>query len=141
MYPEGQAILVVVDDAAQRQQIARLLTDEGFGVTEAAQGLSALRAIGARRYALMIAELRLPGSLDGRSTARQARLRQPWLKTLYTDEYGHRPDRGDSETADFIPLPCERYELLGCVFELLQRGAAGAESDLARRVRAERRAS
>jgi CheY-like chemotaxis protein len=141
MYPDGQQILVVVDDAVQRQLIARLLADEGFGVTEAAEGLSALRAIGARRYALMIAALRLPGSLDGRSTARRARLRQPWLKTLYTDEYGHRPERGDWETADFIPLPCERYELLGCVFELLQRGATGAQSDLARRARTEQHAS
>jgi DNA-binding response OmpR family regulator len=141
MYLDGQDILVVIDDTAQRARIAHLLADEGFGVTEAPEGLSALRAIGARRYALMIAALRLPGSLDGHSTVRQARLRQPWLKTLYTDEYGHRPERGDPETEDFIPLPCERYELLGCVFELLQRTNDGTQSDLGRRVRAERRAS
>jgi two-component system response regulator MprA len=141
MYTDGQDILVVVNDPAQRERITRTLANEGFAVTEAAEGLAALRAIGSHRYGLMIAALRLPGSLDGRATARQARLRQPWLKTLFTEEYGHHPERGDSETDDFVPLPCERYELLGCVFELLQRGAAGTQDDLARRVRTERRAS
>jgi DNA-binding response OmpR family regulator len=141
MYPEGQEILVVDDDRRRRESIARILADEGFAVTSAAEGLSALRAAGTKRFVLAIAAVRLPGTVDGPTTLRQARARQPWLKALYIDEYGALPARGNPDTDDFIAAPFERRELLGCVFELLQRGDARTTPDLVRRVRAELRAS
>jgi CheY-like chemotaxis protein len=140
MYPEGQEILVVVDDCERRERIVRLLADEGFAVTAAAEGLAALRAASARRYAMIVAASHLPGSLDGPTTVRQARNRQPWLKVLYIAESGRRPERGNLDTDDVIAAPFERHELIGCTFELLQRGAA-ATADLARSVRTELRVS
>lgn len=141
MYPDGQEILVVDDNSERRERIARILADEGFTVTAAAEGLTALRAAGARRFSLTIAAVRLPGSVDGPTTVRHARARQPWLKALYTVDVGAPPERRDPDTDDFIAAPFERRELLGCVFELLQRGGARGASDLARRVRTEIRAS
>lgn len=141
MYPDGQEILVVVDDRERRERIGWILAEEGFAVTVAAEGLSALRAAGARRFSLMVAALRLPGFLDGPTVVRQARSRQPWLKALYTDELGAPPACGNPDTEDFIAAPFERRELLGCVFELLQRSEARAAADLACRIRVERRAS
>jgi DNA-binding response OmpR family regulator len=140
MYPEGQEILVVVDDRERRERVARILASEGFAVTEAAEGLAALRATAARRYSLIVAAARLPGSLDGETTVRQARARQPWLKALYIEERAIRPMRGNPDIDDYIAAPFERHELIGCTFELLQRGAADA-ADLARRLRTELRAS
>ena len=87
MYPEGHEILVVVNDAVCRERIVRILRDEGFAVTEAAAGLAALRAMSARRFTLVIAGTGLPGSLDGRTTVRQARIRQPWLKALFIEDH------------------------------------------------------
>lgn len=136
----GQEILVVVDDRERRERISHVLAAEGFAVTAAAEGLAALRAVGTRRYALAIAAARLPGSLDGRTTIRQARLRQPWLKALYIEEGGGRPTQGDPETDDVIAAPFERRELIGCTFELLHRRGADA-ADLARRTRLARNAS
>ena len=77
MYPEGHDILVVIADRKRRERVARVLGDEGFAVSAAAEGLAALRAIGTRRFALVIAAARLPGSLDGETTVRQARVAQP----------------------------------------------------------------
>ncbi|HWD59950.1 MAG TPA: response regulator [Stellaceae bacterium] len=139
MYPDGQEILVVIDDTELRERVARILGDEGFAVTAAAAGLAALRAVGARHYSLVVAATELPGSLDGATTVRQARARQPWLKALYIAEGGARPGRGNLETDDVISAPFERRELIGCTFELLQRGTAEA-ADLSRRARIELRA-
>jgi two-component system response regulator MprA len=138
MYPEGQEILVVINNAECRERIAAMLRDEGFAVTEATEGLAALRAIGAERFALIVAGTSLPGSLDGRATVRQARTRQPWLKALFIEDHhleSHaRPSAGNPDHDDLIVAPFERHELIGCTFELLHRGTA-ATYDLARRAR------
>jgi two-component system OmpR family response regulator len=140
MYPDGQEILVVVDDREHRTRVAQILRDEGFAVTAAAEGLAALRHANAQHYALIIAAQRLPGSLDGPTTVRQARARQPWLKALYLGDRGVPPVRGNPDSDDVIAAPFERHELLGCTFELLQRGTTDA-ADLSRRLRTEVRAS
>ncbi|HWB51004.1 MAG TPA: response regulator [Stellaceae bacterium] len=149
MYPEGQEILVVVDEPQTRARIAHILRAEGFTVSAAAEGLAALRALGKRRFALIIASTRLPGSLDGKTTVRQARTRQPWLKALYLGDRlavgAGRADiarsrRGNPDCDELIAVPFERHELLGCTFELLHRRATPAY-DLALRARTALRAS
>jgi len=140
MYPDGQEILVVIDDAERRERVARILADEGFAVTAAGEGLAALRSISTQHYALVLAATLLPGSLDGTTTVRQARARQPWLKALYIDEGRAWHHRGNPDMDDVITAPFERHELIGCTFELLQRGTAET-ADLTRRLRAEARAS
>jgi CheY-like chemotaxis protein len=134
MYPQGQDILVVVDDRERRERIARILGDEGFTVTAAAEGLGALRALAVRNYALVIAATQLPGSLDGATTVRQARVRQPWLKALYVGDTPVWREGANPQTDEMIAAPFERHELIGCTFELLQRGAGDAD-DLSRRAR------
>ena len=140
MYPQGNDVLVVDHEPQRRERIVRLLADEGFAVTKATEGLAALRVSASRRFALIVAAIDLPGSLDGCATVRRARLRQPWVRALYTGEPAIRPVMGGLGTDDFIAAPFERHELLGCVFELLHRAAAEA-ADLARSVRTELKAS
>ena len=121
MYPEGQQILVIDDDERHRELIERILIDEGFAVTAAAEGFSAVHAATNRRFALAIAAVSLPGTLDGPTTMRQLRGRQPWLKALFTGNAARWPRHPDRMCDDFIPFPFHRRDLLGCVFELLQR--------------------
>ena len=141
MVLEEQGVLVVDDDPVRRRRIAQILADENFAVTAVAEGLAALRAASGRRFALIVAGLHLPGSLDGVATVRQARARQPWLKALLIDGRGRRPDLDDCDSDDLITTPIERWELIGCVFELLQRAPAADTADLARRARTRRYAS
>ena len=122
MYPEGQHILIVDSEAARRQLCARVLAEEGFAVTAVAEGFSAVRAANRRRFALAIAAVRLPGTLDGISTIDLIRARQPWLKALFTDKAPQWPALPEAGCDDFIATPFKGRELLGCVFELLQRG-------------------
>jgi DNA-binding response OmpR family regulator len=131
MYPEGQNILIVIDDRECRGGVAQVLAADGFSVTMVAEGLAALRAISVQHYALIIAATQLPGSLDGKTTVRQARSRQPWLKALYITDHAAR---SLLDTSDVIVAPFERHELIGCVFELLQRATVDPD-DLMRRAR------
>ena len=140
MHPEEQEILVVIDDRERRERVARILGNEGFAVTATSEGLAALRAASAQRFAMVVAAARLPGSLDGATTVRQARTRQPWLKALFIDDARARRDRGNPDIDDFIIAPFERRELIGCTFELLQRSAL-ASRDLSLRARTGLRAS
>ena len=140
MYPEGQEILVVIDDREWRERVARMLGDEGFPITVAAEGLAALRAVGAQHFAMVVAAARLPGSLDGATTVRQARTRQPWLKALFINDASVRHDRSNPDVDDFIAAPFERHELIGCTFELLHRVTADMR-DLSLRARTALRAS
>jgi len=138
---ERNEILVVIHETERRERIARLITDEGFAVTMAGEGLTALRILGDRGFALIVAATNLPGSLDGPAMMRRARQRHPWLKVLYTGKPATRPALGNPDIDDFIAAPFESHELIGCVFELLHRPMAAGAADLGRRVRAELRAS
>jgi DNA-binding response OmpR family regulator len=124
MYPVEQEILVIDSDKTARALIEQTLLDQGFTVTAVADGQAALRQIKAKPFALVVAEIRLPGTLDGFTTVRQARALQPLLKCLFTSRFAPARPWSNAERDEFIAKPFHRRELLGCVFELLERDAA-----------------
>jgi len=121
MYPQGSQILVIDSDARRRRRNEETLSDEGFAVTAVREGFSAIRALEGRRFGVVIAAVNLPGSLDGMATVRQLRDRQPWLRALFIGELDGRLWRPERDCDEFIPEPFYQRDLLGCVFELLQR--------------------
>jgi DNA-binding response OmpR family regulator len=122
MYPVEKEILVVDGDETARALIEHTLADQGFAVTMAADGHTALHQIETRSFALVIAEILLPGTIDGFKTLHQARALQPRLKCLFTSRSAPPPWRND-ELDEFIAKPFHPRELLGCVFELIERDA------------------
>jgi len=134
MYPEGQNVLVVDHELARRQSIERILTEEGFSVTAVSSGFAAARAAKAKRFALIITAVELPGTLDGATTVRRLRAKQPSVKALFTGTVSLGPRWNTRDSDEFIAAPFHRRELLGCVFELLQRDVLPG-ADLVRRSR------
>lgn len=124
MNPVRRRILVIDADAAIRAFIDRSLSEEGFAVTAVADGPAALHAIERDPFALIISELRLPGPLDGLATARRARAVRPGLRCLFMSASPAVPVWDNREADDFIAKPFFRRELVGCVFELLQRAGS-----------------
>ena len=124
MNPLQREILVIDGDERARALTGQTLAEQGFAVTAVGDGSAALRRIEAKPFALVIAEIRLPGPLDGITTIRQARARQPGLKCLFTSGFAPAPLWNNVELEDFIAKPFHRRDLVGCVFELLQREAA-----------------
>jgi DNA-binding response OmpR family regulator len=126
MYPDGQHILLIDHEAERRLLSERVLLDAGFAVTTVSEGISAIRAAANCRFALAVAAMELPGTLDGPSTVRRVRARQPWLKALFTGDVARRPIWRGPACDDFIPSPFHPRDLLGGIFELLHREATPA---------------
>jgi CheY-like chemotaxis protein len=59
-----RTILVVEDDFVQRRQIARVLLAAGYNVSEASEGLEAIRILHAQETDLVLTDIRMP-CLDG----------------------------------------------------------------------------
>lgn len=123
MYLAAKRILVVDSNAARREQTLCTLAAEGFAVTGSAEGLAAIRAAGQHRFALAVIAAELPGTLDGRTTLRHLRARQPGLRALFTGDPAHWPAGSARGRDDFLPVPLTRRHLVGCVLELLERDA------------------
>jgi signal transduction histidine kinase len=84
----SERVLVVEDDEGVRGYSAEILREFGYEVLEAADGASAIRLIEAEPgLALLFTDVGLPGGLNGRQLADEARRRCPGIKVLYTTGY------------------------------------------------------
>ncbi len=85
---EGATVLLVEDEAELRDMVAGWLRELGYQVIEAADGAGAIRLLrGPDRLDLLLADIRLPGGLNGREVAEAARARHPDLPVLFITGY------------------------------------------------------
>jgi CheY-like chemotaxis protein len=81
-------ILAVEDDADVRRFTVQLLRDLGYAVLEAGDGREALRALDAHpEIRLLFTDVGLPGGMNGRELAEEAKRQRPDLKVLFTSGY------------------------------------------------------
>jgi signal transduction histidine kinase len=89
--PQGQSdrlILIVEDDEDVRAHAVAMLKELGYAVLEAADGTEALRVLDAHPdVRLLFTDVGLPGGLNGRQLADEARRRRPELDVLFTTGY------------------------------------------------------
>ena len=96
-------ILVVEDEYLIRLTLVEALTDEGYQVLEAESGDAAVAVLAANpEIDLLLTDMQLPGSLDGRRLATHARQQHPDLPILFMTG---RPD----PTLEAGSGPNERY--------------------------------
>ena len=77
-------ILVVEDEFLIRLTLVEALADEGFDVAEAETGDAALPMLrGDPSIRLLLTDIQLPGSMDGRRLAQRARETRPDLPVLF----------------------------------------------------------
>ena len=83
-----ERILVVEDDERVRDIPASILRAHGYEVVEVNDGAQAMAALrGNPPFDLLFTDVVLPGGMNGVEIAKQARLLQPNIKTLYTTGY------------------------------------------------------
>jgi signal transduction histidine kinase/CheY-like chemotaxis protein len=86
--PVGGVILVVEDEEDVRAQVVAVLRDLGHTVHEAADATGALALLDAQPgVQLMFTDIGLPGGMNGRQLAEEARVRRPDLRILFTSGY------------------------------------------------------
>ena len=85
---KAEVILVVEDDDDVRAYTVEMLRELGYGVIEAPDGRKALRALdGEPGVRLLFTDVGLPGGINGRQLAIEARSRRPDLLVLFTSGY------------------------------------------------------
>ncbi len=111
----GERVLVVEDDPELRNVIACMLRKLGYGVSAAADGPTALSMLeGSAEFDLLFTDLILPGGINGKELAEQARSRRLGLKVLYTTGYEETALVTDDEpelAAALIRKPYRKAEL------------------------------
>jgi PAS domain S-box-containing protein len=84
----SEAILVVEDDEDVRNYSSETLRELGYHVLEAANARAAIQTLQSHpEVALLFTDIGLPGGMNGRRLAQEARKQQPNLKVLFTTGY------------------------------------------------------
>ena len=84
----GGTVLVVEDEQTVRMLVTELLTEMGYTLLEAAEGISALKVLqSAAPIDLLITDVGLPGGMNGRQLADAARQLRPKLPVLFITGY------------------------------------------------------
>lgn len=116
----GATLLVVEDDFLIRLTLTEALGDAGFQVIEASSTDEALDLLRQSRPALLMTDIQLPGSMDGRELARVARQDQPDLPVIFMTG---RPDVGEaaarSDRDRFIAKPYLPSEVCALVRDMI----------------------
>ncbi|WP_067472473.1 response regulator transcription factor [Actinomadura hibisca] len=126
-------ILVVDDEPAVRESLARSLEFEGYGVDEAADGLAALDRVAAAEPDLVVLDVLMP-RMDGLTACRRLRAQgvtTPVLMLTARDMVGDRVTGLDAGADDYLVKPFELDELLARVRALLRRSAISARDTAA----------
>ncbi|KQX99573.1 histidine kinase [Rhodanobacter sp. Root480] len=86
--PRRETVLVVEDEPSIRELVCELLTESGFRTLHAADGSAGLRILqSAATIDLLITDVGLPGTLNGRQMTDAARTVRPGLKVLFMTGY------------------------------------------------------
>jgi CheY-like chemotaxis protein len=82
--PNGHRILIVEDEFLIRLTLSEVLADEGYDVLEAESGDDALRLLeGDSTISVLLTDIQLPGSIDGRELVSRIRASQPDLPVIF----------------------------------------------------------
>jgi two-component system response regulator MprA len=122
-------VLVVDDEPAVRDVLARILEVEGFDVALAGDGRAAVRAQAAAPADAVLLDVLMPG-LDGLEVCRRLRDtgdRTPVLMLTARDAIGDRVAGLEAGADDYLPKPFALEELLARLRALLRR--SGWEQD------------
>jgi len=116
-------VLVVDDDRAIRESLARALELDGYEVELAADGAVALATIRERRPDVAILDVMMP-NIDGLTVCRVLRAERDRLPILMLTARTETPDRVaglDAGADDYLAKPFELDELLARLRALLRR--------------------
>ena len=131
---ESWHLLLVDDEKALREAIGEQLADQGFVVTQAADGQSALARLSEFAYDIVVTDLRLPGA-DGRRVLEEARARYPDIIAIVITGYGTVKDAVElikQGASDFITKPFQFDALLHVITAALEQRRLRSENDYLR---------
>jgi two-component system copper resistance phosphate regulon response regulator CusR len=129
-------ILVIEDDAKLADYVSRALSESGYVVDVARDGIEGRRLAVGGDYALLLLDLMLPG-IDGFGvlSALRAERRTPVLMLTARDRVEDRVHGLEAGADDYLVKPFALSELLARVAALLRRGIGVAAPAVATQLR------
>jgi two-component system chemotaxis response regulator CheY len=117
-------ILAVDDSAAMRQMVNIALTGAGYQVTQAADGLEALRIAAQQTFDLVITDVNMP-NMDGITLVRELRGRPEYkyvpLLVLTTEATAERKQQGKAAGATgWLVKPFNPEKLLSTISKVVR---------------------
>ena len=79
-------ILIVEDDAITRRNLSLLLSDEGYDVDQASDGVHALEKLDGRPFDLVLSDIVMP-RMDGLKLLQQLQFRAPQIPVMIMTSY------------------------------------------------------
>ena len=108
----GETILVVDDEATIRHLIDEVLDDAGYTVIGAADGAAGIKVLqSGARIELLITDVGLPGGMNGRQVADEARRLRPGLKVLFITGYAENAAVGNGHLEPGMQLLTKPFTL------------------------------
>ena len=122
----GETILVLEDDADVRGGISKLLSELGYSVRQAGDGIAVLEELAANpSIDLVLCDIMLPGKMNGLEAASAMRRTRPDLKIIFMTGYADRTVQKTGRLEDgVVPLtkPVRMVELALRLREVLDIG-------------------
>jgi DNA-binding NtrC family response regulator len=125
--PKRRAVLIVEDDAELRSLTAALLQDERLDTIEceSAEAALAVMLIGGRDIAMIFADVRLPGAMDGVDLAWEVKLRWPLLPVVLTSGHPRERVRELPPGVAYMPKPWQPLNILVVAEQALAYAPSG----------------
>lgn len=120
--PSAATILVVEDDADVQDVVVQYLTEQGYRVLTASDGETALEILsGDETIDLLLADIVMPGPIDGLALARASMRLRPAMKVLHVTGHTDRIARRVELAArgELLPKPFRQAELVARITRLL----------------------
>jgi two-component system response regulator PilR (NtrC family) len=123
MSPDTPQILIVDDELSMREFLDVLLTQEGYGVSSAKNGKTALKMIEARDYDLILSDIRL-GDITGLEVLKAAKRKNPDTVVIMISAYSTTEiavEAMNEGAFDFVPKPFDNRELKTAIEKALEQ--------------------
>jgi DNA-binding NtrC family response regulator len=116
-------ILIVEDDAITRRNLSLLLSDEGYEVDQATDGVQALEILAERPVDLVLSDIVMP-RMDGLKLLQQLQFMSPQMPVMIMTSYvSDSLSSVPAGAAEFIRKPFVLDDLLFKVQRALDKGA------------------
>jgi DNA-binding NtrC family response regulator len=128
--PKRRAVLIVEDDAELRSLTAALFEDGELDTIEceSAEAALAIMLIRGRDVAMIFADVRLRGVMDGIDLAREVKMRWPCLSVILTSGYPRKLFGELPPGVAYMPKPWQPLNLLVAAEQALASGRGEALS-------------